>query len=646
MGYLQFDKSQLINLEYSLSKEILRTNRAGTYAATTIVGCNTRKYHGLLACPKTRGSDERIMLLSSLDVTLQQHDKEFNLGIHKFQGDLYIPRGHKYIRDYQVEEVGETIYRVGGVVMKRESLLTEKNEQILIKITLLESQAPVVLKIRPFLAFRDIHDLTKANDSARTDVKKVKNGVASRLYDGLPALYMQFSKQNEYVHHPDWYFDVEYLEEMKRGYAYKEDLFVPGHFEMKIKNDESIIFSASTREVAPAGLKRKYSAEKKSRLPRNSFRNCLLNSAEQLIVKKDRSAEIVAGLPWFGAWSRDTFISLPGLLLTTGKYKLAEMVIDTMARKLRKGLFPVKGDKKNPEYHSSDASLWFIWSLQQLEKYVDIDVWEKYGKKIKAVLNAYRKGTLFNIHMLDNGLIRAGEENLALTWMDAVTSNGPVTPRTGMTVEVNALWYNAVKASLKWAARKEDKAFVSIWSDMPDMIEHAFIENFWDNEQGYPADVVNGEQKDFSVRPNMVIAAAMDHSMLTPEMKNSMLKVVERELLTPRGLRTLSPRDPEYTGHYRGNQEERDLAYHQGTAWPWMLEHFVKAYLDVHKQSGLSLVKRIFFGFEEEMVQHGIGSISEVYDGDPPHQPGGAISQAWSVAALLRISEMIDEFSS
>ncbi len=645
MGYLTFDKSQLINLEYSLSKEVLRTNRAGSYASTTLVGCNTRKYHGLLACPRVKGSDERIILLSSLDVTVVQHEKEFNLGIHKFQGDLYIPRGHKYIHDYLVEVVGETIYRVGGVLLKRESLLTEKKEQILIKFTLLESQAPVVLKIRPFLAFRNIHDLTKANDLARTKVKTIKNGVASKLYDGLPTLYMQFSKQTGFIHHPDWYYNIEYLEEMKRGYPYKEDLFVPGHFEIKLKNDESIIFSASTKEVAPSGLKQKYNGERKSRLPRNSFRNCLLNAAEQLIVKKERSAEIIAGLPWFGACSRDTFISLPGLLLTTGNYKLAEMVLETMARKLKQGLFPVKEDKRNPKYNSSDSSLWFIWSLQQLEKYIDIDIWEKFGKKIKAILNAYRKGTLFNIHMLENGLIWAGQENVPLTWMDAVTSGGPVTRRAGMAVEVNALWYNAVKSSIKWAARHEDKAFTSVWSEMPEKIKQAFTENFWDDSQGYLADVVDGEYKDFSVRPNMVLAAAMDYGMLTTEMKNSLLKVVEKELLTPRGLRSLSPKNPKYKGHYSGDQEERDAAYHQGTVWPWLLEHFFRAYLDVHKQSGLSLVKRIFFGFEAEMVQHGIGSISEVYDGDPPHKPGGAISQAWSVAALLRTGEMIEKFS-
>ncbi len=643
MGYLQFDKSRLINLEYSLSKEILRTNRAGSYASTTIVGCNTRKYHGLLACPKTKGSDERFLLLSSLDITIVQFEQEFNLGIHKFQGDMYIPRGHKYIRDYRVEEVGQTIYRVGGVVLKSESLLTEKKEQILIKFTLIESQSPLVLKFKPYLAFRNIHALTKANDTVNTNVKKTKNGVAARLYDGLPSLFMQFSKEGKYNHHPDWYFDIEYLEEMKRGYDYKEDLFVPGHFELSLKNGESVVFSAGTKEIAPAGLKRKFSAEQKFRIPRNNFKNCLLNSAEQLIVKKEKSAEIIAGLPWFGTWSRDTFIALPGLMLTTGKQKLATMVLDTMARKIKGGLFPVTVGK-NPEYNSSDASLWFIWALQQYEKYTDADIWEKYGKKIKTILNAYRRGTDHNIHMQQNGLIWAGGEDKPLTWMDVVTDEGPVTPRTGMAVEVNALWYNAVKAALIWAARSEDKGFTSAWSDMPEIIKQSFLEHFWSEERAYLADVVNGEDRDYSVRPNMVIAASMENNMLSREMKNSILDVVEKELLTPRGLRSLSPKNPDYKGVYTGNQEERDRAYHQGTVWPWLLEHFVNAWLDVRKQSGLSLVKRIFFGFEDEMINHGIGSISEVYDGDPPHRPGGAISQAWSVAALLRINEMIDKY--
>jgi predicted glycogen debranching enzyme len=645
MGYLQFDKNQLINLEYSLSKEILRTNRAGSYASTTIIGCNTRKYHGLLACPKSRGSDERILLLSSLDVTIDQHEQEFNLGIHKFQGDLFIPRGHKYVRDYQVETIGETTYRVGGVVLKRESLLTEKKEQILIQFTMEEANSPVTLRFRPYLAFRDIHSLTKANDHANTDVREVQNGIVARLYDGLPSLYMQFSRKNLYYHDPKWYYDIEYLEEMKRGYDFKEDLLVPGYFELKLKEGESVVFSAGTSESLPSGLKRKFISDNKLRVPRNSFRNCLVNSAEQLIVKRDRSSEIIAGLPWFGAWSRDTFISLPGLALSTGKLKLAETVMDTAVKRMKNGLFPVTATRNNPQYSSADTSLWFIWSLQQLEKYSDIDIWALYGKKIKSVLNNYRRGTLFNIHMQDNGLIRAGEKGKALTWMDVVIGDEPVTPREGLTVEVNALWYNAIKASLKWAEQNSDNSFISSWSELPEMIRESFVGQFWDEEKGYLADYINGENKNFDVRPNMVIAAAMENNMLTKEMRNSILKVCESELLTPRGLRTLAPKNPNYAGRYTGDQDSRDRAYHQGTVWPWLLEHFVSAYLDLHRQSGLSLVKRIYFGFEEEMINHGIGSISEVYDGDPPHKAGGAISQAWSVAALLRIGEMIDRFS-
>lgn len=644
MGYLQFDKNQLINLEYSLSKEILRSNRAGSYAATTIIGCNTRKYHGLLACPSIPGSDERFLLLSSLDVTVVQHEQEFNLGIHKYQGDLYVPRGHKYVRDFSANKVGETIYRVGHVVLKRESLLIEKQEQILIRFTLQEAQAPTVLKFRPFLAYRNIHDLSKANMFANTKFRRTENGISSRMYEGMPYLYMQFSRDVDYVHNPDWYYNIEYLEEQKRGYDFKEDLFVPGYFELKIREGESIIFSASTRQASTRGLKRKFDRELDKRVARENFRNCLLNSAEQFFVKYDKGTEIIAGFPWFGTWGRDTFISLPGLTMSTGKIELATEVIDTMIKKMKGGLFPNMGDRKNPAFNSVDAPLWFIWSLQQYEKYTDKNIWERYGKAIRSVLDAFRSGTSFNIRMMDNGLIYAGEEGKALTWMDAVNSNGPVTPRNGSPVEINALWYNSILAALGWAKQNSDEKFLKEWEGLPEKIKESFINDFWDEEQGYLADLLEGENKDFSVRPNMVIAAAMDHNMLTPEMKNSILEVVKSELLTPKGLRTLSPKNPDYKGIYEGDQDTRDEAYHQGTSWPWLLEHFAKAYLDVHKNSGISLVRKIFFDFEEDMFRHGIGSISEIYDGDPPHYPKGAISQAWSVAALLRINEMIEKY--
>lgn len=643
MSYLQFDKNQLINLEYSLSREILRSNRAGSYASTTIIGCNTRKYHGLLASPLKKGTDERFLLLSTLDVTVIQHEQEFNLGIHKYQGDLYIPRGHKYVRDYQAEKVGESIYRVGGVVLKRESLLVEKQEQILIKFTLLDAHSPTTLKLRPFLAYRNIHALSRANNFVNTKYRNTDNGIAVKLYEGMPSLYMQLSKAGEYVHDPDWYYNIEYLKEQRRGYDYKEDLFVPGYFEFKIRKDESVIFSASTKQVSSSGIKRKYINEYDKRLPRDSYRNCLMISAEQFIVKQERGTEIIAGFPWFGTWGRDTFISLPGLTLTTGKPELAAEILNTMVKKMKGGLFPNMGDEKDPAFNSVDAPLWFIWALQQYEKYTDVNVWDKYGKIVKDVLSAFRDGTSYNIEMQDNGLIMAGEKGKALTWMDAIGSQGPVTPRSGMPVEINALWYNAVMASLKWAEKNNDQRFVKVWKELPELIKNSFLDIFWEEEYGYLADVVEWDNKDFAVRPNMVIACAMEHNMLSKEIRNSILEVVKSELLTPRGLRTLSPKNPNYKGIYEGHQDSRDAAYHQGTVWPWLLEHFVKAYMDIHKNTGVVLARQIYLGFEEDMTQHGIGSISEIYDGDPPHHPKGAISQAWSVAALLRIGEMIDK---
>jgi predicted glycogen debranching enzyme len=304
------------------------------------------------------------------------------------------------------------------------------------------------------------------------------------------------------------------------------------------------------------------------------------------------------------------------------------------------------GSEKDPAYNTVDASLWFIWALQQLADYdPGYAIWTRYGKSIKEILKYYRQGTLYNIRMLDNGLIYAGVEGKALTWMDAVVDDMAVTPRIGLPVEINALWYNALRFSLELAKKADDGNFINEWKDLPEIIESSFIREFWNESAGYLADYVNGDFKDMSVRPNQVIAAALKYSPLTNEMKKSILDVVENELLTPRGLRTLSPKNPEYKGVYEGNQKERDLAYHQGTAWPWLLEHFCKAYLDIYKQTGLSLVKKIYDGFEEEMSERGIGSVSEVYDGDPPHQGKGAISQAWSVAALLRIRRMIKSFN-
>ena len=647
MSYIYFDKSQLTNLEFSLAREIIRSNRAGAYASTTIVGCNTRKYHGLLVCPIENFDNERHVLLSSLDETIIQNDFEFNLGIHKYAGDLYYPRGHKYIREYEVDKVAKTTFRVGSDFFVKENLLTEKEEQILIRYTFESGNSPVTFRIKPFLAFREMHSLSKSNLFANTKVRYVKNGIASKLYQGYPNLYMQFSKEVEFVHMPDWNYNIEYIREQERGYDFKEDLFMPGYFELKLRKGESVIFSAGIKETNPALLKRKFEQQVKVRLPRDNYKNCLLNSAEQFFVRNGKKTEIIAGFPWFGSWGRDTFISLPGLTLAKDDVQTCKQVIDTQVNKMKGGLFPNMGSDVNPAFNSVDAPLWFFWSLQQYATHTGNydEVWEHYNKPMKTILKGFKDGMDYNIKLHDNGLIYAGETGKALTWMDAVVNGKAMTPRIGYAVEINALWYNALCFTLELAKKAKDNRFVSSWKEIAEKAKKSFNELFWSNEKGYLADYVNDQTADFSVRPNQIIAVSLPYTMIDTEKMKKILDVVQQELLTPKGLRTLAPKNPLYKGMYIGNQENRDASYHQGTVWPWLLEHFCEGYLKVFKESGICLVKQIYKGFEEDMLIHGVGSISEIYDGNPPHHARGAISQAWSVAALLRIAKMIEQYN-
>jgi predicted glycogen debranching enzyme len=647
MAYLKFDKTQLINLEYSLTKEFIRSNRAGSYSSSTIIYCNTRKYHGLLIAPIDHLDGDRHVLLSSLDETIVERENEFNLGIHKYQGDIYSPRGHKYVRDFIADPTPTIVYRVGGVVLVKESLLVEKEEQILIRYTIRESDVPVKLRFRPFLAFRNMHRLSKANLYANTRAVLIPNGAKIRLYDGYPFLHMQFSKHADFVPAPDWYYGIEYNKELRRGYDFKEDLFVPGYFELDARKGDVIIFSGSTAKANPDQLKRKYTLELAKRIPRDSFKNCLINSAQQFFIKKNKKTEIIAGFPWFGSWGRDTFIALPGLTLALGDTQTCKDVLDTQVAKLKYGLFPNLGTDDSPAFNSVDAPLWFFWSLQQYTKVVKsyTSVWRTYSKAIKSILEAYRDGTTFNIRMHDNGLIWAGEPGKALTWMDAVVNGKPVTPRIGYPVEINALWYNAIMFSLDLAKRAKDEDFIRLWEELPPRIQESFINIFWDPKKGYLADVADFKATDWSIRPNQVIAVSLENSMLSNDIKKSVLDFVERDLLTPRGLRTLSPTNELYKGIYKGTQEQRDLAYHQGTVWPWLLEHFCEAYMNLHKESGLGFLERLINGFEPVMTELGIGTIPEIFDGDPPHRARGAISQAWSVGALLRIIERYESMS-
>ena len=383
MSYLKFDKSNLVNLEYSLTREVLRSNRAGSYMSTTIAGCNTRKYHGLLICPIPGLEGDKHLLLSSLDETVIQHGAEFNLGIHKYEGDHYEPKGHKYIRDFEAELVPKTTWRVGGVVLTKERLLVENEEQALVRYTLVEANSPTILRFKPFLAFRSIHQLSKANMYADTKYIPVANGIKLKLYEGYPFLNMQFSKDVEFVPVPHWYNSIEYQKEKERGFDYKEDLYVPGYFEIPIKKGESIIFSASTEEAKPASLKAKFTKELSKRTPRNSFLNSLKNSAQQFIMRSGGDADIVAGFPWYTSITRQTFVALPGLTLAHGDLQTFVAVIDSQLKGLKNGLFPKQFGKPSSGYAAMDTPLWFFWAVQHLYacKNCGIDVWGKYGRQ-------------------------------------------------------------------------------------------------------------------------------------------------------------------------------------------------------------------------------------------------------------------------
>ncbi len=646
MSYIKFDKSKLINLEYSLGKELVRTSRSGAYASTTLVGCNTRKYHGLLVAPQPGVDDDMHVLLSGLDLTVIQHEAEFNLGIRKYPGDVYNPKGHKYIRDFEADPIPRITYRLGGVVLAVERLFHTNDERILIRYSLLEAHSPTRLRFRPFLAFRNIHRLTRENIHYSNKFQQARNGIIVRMYENYTPLYMQFSKKPEYTHVPDWYYNIEYFREQQRGYDYQEDLYVPGFFDISIKNGESLIFSAGLSEIHPPSLKRTFDAEVGKRIPRNNFKNCLLNSAQQLLIRQNKVSSVIAGLPWHGMHGRDTFIALPGLCLIHRDYKTFRDVSSSMIKYMQGPLFPSHFENGQLQYYSADASLWFIWALQQyyLISGKRARIWKDYGKEIVQVLNGLREGIAKTINMDKDMLIYAEDELIPLSWMNARVDSKAVTPRRGKTVELNALWYNAICFALELAEKENNKDFIQAWSAIPEKLADSFISNFWNEDREYLADFVGTSGPDWSVRPNQVIAASLEYSPLSGLMKRKVLQVIKGELLTPRGLRSLSPKNPDYRGRCEGVAKDRESSLHQGTAWPWLLGHYAEASLKLYGKQVVPDIEKVLTGFEEEMTEDGIGSISEYYAGDPPYMAGGTISQAWNIAELLRIDYLMKKY--
>ena len=647
MCYLKFDKAQMTNLQDSLFKELLITNRTGAYCNTTLVGCNIRKYHGLMVIPVPELDDENHVLLSSLDETVVQHGAEFNLGLHKYQGENYSPKGHKYIVSFTWEKTPTWIYRVGGVLLKKEIAFCTNDFHLYIRYTLLEAHSATTLRLKPFLAFRSVRQWTHENDVANRSYTPVKNGIRMCLYEGYPDLYMQTNVHSEFHYCPDWYRGLDYPKERERGYESTEDLLVPGYFEMPIKKGQPVVFAAALSELPPTQLSHYMEKERAALDSRDSFYHCLVNAAHQFNVQRDGKHYILAGYPWFKCRARDTFIAMPGMTLSIGETEQYERYMDAAAEAITS--FVNKEPVTAPIYEMEqpDSLLWATWCLQQYRRYVPAAQFQKkYGDLLDRIMEFIAGGHHTNLFVHENGLLYSCGRDRAVTWMNAMADGRPITPRSGYIVEFNALWYNAVKFYEQVLKERGDEASLARAEKCAERAEHiakAFKDTFL-NEYGYLLDYVDGAMMDWSVRPNQLFAIALDYSPLDLRERKGVLDICTKELVTPKGIRSLSPNSGGYNPMYVGRQAQRDQAYHQGTAWPWLMGFYLEAYLRVYKMSGVNYIERRLIGFEEELFYHCVGTIQELFDGNPRFSGRGAISFAMNVSGILRAIRLLEKY--
>ena len=553
--------------------------------------------------------------------------------------------GHKYIREFDCDKVPTTLYRVGGVILKKEVVFQHYEDRILIRYTMVDCHSATTLRFRPFLAFRSVRQFTHENGTASREYSAVDNGIKTCMYAGYPDLYMQFSKNNEFVFSPDWYRGVEYPKEQERGYASNEDLYVPGYFEMPIKKGESIVFAASTSEIKTGTLKKLFDKEVAERAPRDNFFHCLVNAAHQFHRReKNDDRYILAGYPWFKCRARDTFISLPGLTLSIEENDYFELVMKTAMKGYQEFMEGKDITVNITELEQPDVPLWAIWALQQYAKETSKEeCLKKYGKFIKSVMLFIEGNHHPDLELHPNGLLYADGKNKAVTWMNSTANGKPVVPRSGYIVEFNALWYNALCfcAALCELEGKQERQQHLL--ELAEKTKQSFLDTFL-NEYGYLYDYVDGNIIDWSVRPNMIFPVAFDYSPLSQDQKKKVLDICTRELLTPKGLRSLSPKSGGYNPVYVGPQSQRDYAYHQGTAWPWLGGFYMEASLKLYRRTRLSFIERQMVGYEDEMSYHCLGTISELFDGNPPFAGRGAISFAMNVAEILRALELLDKY--
>jgi len=672
-----FNKDICRDLSNAIEKEWLETNGIGGFASSTIVGVNTRRYHGLLFAA-TKPPLGRTLLLSKLEEFLCIEGKEIPLSTNTYPNAIY-PEGYKNLVKFSLEPFPTFQYSINGISIKKIIFMVHGENTTVIRYRVNcrgERPFALTLKVRVMVAFRDYHWLTHENTAFKTDYKILaNNGVCLQPYDALPPMYL-FHNAQLMDKASFWYKNMEYQKEIERGLEAHEDHFSPCalHFDLSKQMDCHVV--ASTNEydkldvlgllsketerrklvkcckleandsnlqpptsVLPSSRK---SGEKRTKILARLSESLLFISDSFIVKRGDDKKSIIAGYHWFGDWGRDTMISLPGLTLMQGKFEEAREMLLSYAGFVDKGMMPNRFPDygETPEYNTVDASLWYINAAYQYLRFAkDLKTIRKdlYGV-LKEIVEYYKKGMRFNIHMDTDGLIYAGERGVQLTWMDAKVCDWVVTPRTGKAVEINALWYNALKIMSFFAREMNFYDESKDYNIIAEKVNKSFNDAFWFEEGRYLYDFINGETKNNAIRPNQIFAVSLPYSMLSKDKQRGVVETVKVHLLTPYGLRSLSTKDKDYVGHYLGNVFERDSAYHQGTVWAWLIGPYISAYARAYagNKDTLKYIEELFVPFYAHLFDAGLGTISEIFDGDPPHTPRGCISQAWSVAEILR----------
>jgi|SRR5688572_14119934 len=637
----------------NLSSEWLETNGIGGFSSSTISGINTRRYHGLLTAAN-KPPVGRLVLLSKLEETLIIDGTIYEFSANQYPGVIH-PQGFNYQVSFRLDPFPIFTYEIDGIRIEKSVFMVHGENTTVVQYKLMTNREQLKLEIRPLTAFRDYHSTTHENGALNSQVETEPGQTTFRPYRDLPLLHLAHDPA-EIDTNGFWYRNFQYRVEQERGLDFQEDLFSPCAFtfDLSARNKISIIASTERRDASDADTYRDAEIERRIRLNQrvpgsNKFVARLNTAADQFVVARQRATTLIAGYHWFADWGRDTMISLPGLTLVNGRWEIARSILAEFAAHVNRGMlpnrFPDAGEA--PEYNTVDATLWFFEAVRSYLQYTgDYEfVRTSLYTVLKDIVNWHIGGTRYQIHMDHDGLLLSGESGVQLTWMDAKVGDWVVTPRHGKPVEIQALWYNALRVVEHLARRFGQPSVEKAYEAIANKARTSFNEVFWNDESACLYDVVNGETRDASIRPNQVIAISLTNTMVSQERAASVLRVVERDLLTPRGLRTLSPADPNYIGRYEGGPPSRDGAYHQGTVWPWLMGPYITAYINTFgTEAGGRFASTWLESFEPHLYEACLGQVSEIFDGDAPHTPRGCIAQAWSVAELLRaIVEQVDE---